>query len=291
MKNMQSKFSLSFIILLTIFFDHTAKATVESVIGVPLNQNSNLALQAPETSEPEIILSREQYVLSYNKVRHTPNWVAWKLENQDIGSTGRTNSFAVDPDLSAYLLKTNSEYKAVIETDYKGTCYDRGHQIPSADRTDNVADNTMTFFMSNMIPQTAYLNRVIWEHLEQYSRNLVQKQAKKLYIVSGPIYDQNLGEIGPEKNILVPSKDFKIIYILNADQDYTSIDSNTETIAVIMPNILEDGSTPSSNIEAACPKLDTKIEDKADWQKYKTSIQEIEKLSGINFSTSVSKIQ
>ncbi|MBC7714052.1 MAG: DNA/RNA non-specific endonuclease [Rhizobacter sp.] len=284
MKKVQSKFLLSCVFLSTILLQTNAFAEVETVIGAPLNKNESLVLEIPKTSAPEIILSRAQYIISYNKVRRTPNWAAWKLEISNMGTSGRSNDFAVDADLKNYLDKNSTNKTAVDPEDYRGSCFDRGHQTPSADRTDTEANNQVTFLMSNMIPQTAYLNRIVWEHLEAYSRTLVKLQKKKLYIVAGPIYDKDLGAIGPEKDIAVPSKNFKVVFILNADQDYADINASTERIAVIMPNIYQDGTTPGKNAPTVCPEIDTTRENKSDWEKYKTTIDEVEKLSGITFS-------
>ncbi len=287
MKKLQKKLFLTGLFLLSFSFQNLAQAKVETVLGLPVEQNDNLAMKAPESSLPEIILSRDQYILSYNKERRSPNWVAWKLESEQIGSSGRSNNFTMDMELENYLEQSSAAKHAVDATDYKGSCYDRGHQIPSADRTDTQTNNEPTFLMSNMIPQTAYLNRVIWEHLEQYSRDLVQKQGKKLYIIAGPIYDQDFGKIGPQKDIPVPSKDFKVIFILEANQTAKDITATTPTIAVIMPNILQDGSTPVSNAQGLCKPLSVKTTDRTDWQKYKTTVTEIENVSGLHFFSPV----
>lgn len=264
---------------------NSALAKIETVLGLPLEVNNNLAFKVPDTANPEIILSRDQYVISYNKLRRTPNWVAWKLEASQIGQSGRSNNFALDLDLDQYLSQTMNQH-AVDATDYKGSCFDRGHQVPSADRTDTRENNETTFLMSNMIPQTAYLNRVIWEHLEQYSRDLVQKQSKKLYIIAGPVYDKPMGAIGPDNDIQVPSKNFKVIYVLDSTQGPEDINVQTPSLAVIMPNILQDGSTDLSNKKELCKPVSTSRADRRDWEKYKTTLSEIEKLSGLKFSTS-----
>jgi endonuclease G len=276
---------LSGIFFIGCSFQNFAVAKIETVLGLPLNANSNLAFKNPETSNPEIVLSRDQYIISYNKITRTPNYVAWKLDASQIGSSGRSNNFAMDEELDHYLVQTINKH-AVDSVDYKGSCYDRGHQVPSADRTDSVSDNEQTFLMSNMIPQTAYLNRVIWEHLEQYSRDLVQKQGKKLFILAGPIYDKAMGAIGPDKDIQVPSKNFKVIYVLNANQGPEQINAGTPSIAVIMPNILQNGSTDLSDKTELCKPVTVNTADRNDWQKYKTTLSEVEKLSGLKFSPS-----
>jgi endonuclease G len=283
MKTLQKKVFLFSVFLQCLAFQNIAFAKIETVLGSSLDKNSGLVLQLPETTAPEIILSRPQYVLSYNKDRRAPNWVSWKLETKNLGEIDRSNNFALDTELQSYLEKSEGNKPAVDITDYKGSCYDRGHQIPSADRTSTLADNEATFLMSNMIPQTAYMNRVVWEHLEAYSRGLL-RQGKKLYIIAGPVYDKNFGMIGPQKDIPVPSKNFKIIFVLDSNQNFGDINAKTETIAVLMPNMLQDGSTPDKNPEGLCAQIDTRNEDKTDWEKYKTSVDEIQKISGLTFS-------
>lgn len=199
----------------------------------------------------------------------------WKIEEKDLGTTPRSRDFFTDQELETYLTAHNAGH-AVTPWDYDGSCFDRGHQAPSADRTDSQQDNDATFMMSNIIPQTPYLNRVIWEHLEVYTRKLV-KQGKTVYAIAGPIYDQNFGAIGPQKDIPVPSKNFKILVI----QDTASAAAAPQIIAVVMPNTAEDGSVPhpghcAAFSEEATPNVN-------DWMKYKASVADIEKMTGLFF--------
>ena len=263
-----------------IFSSGTAFGLAVSVIGdQALVSNQNLPGFVPTAPSDEIIISRKQYVLSYNKTRREPNWVAWKIEESDFGSSGRS-PFIVDTELEDYLGKLPNPLPAVKPTDYQGSCFDRGHQAPSGDRTLSTEDNQATFVMSNMIPQTAYLNRVIWEHLEAHSRDLVH-QGKILYVVAGPVYDQDYGAIGPNHDIPVPSKDFKLIFVLEAGQTARDITASTPVISVLMPNILEDGSAPTGQ-SARCPSSDASKFLSNDWEKYQTPLSEIERISGIS---------
>lgn len=275
---------LGFLILV-----HSALLLGQEVIGnVPLDRNQNVALMPVNASGvPEVLISRDQYLISYNKKRRLLNWAAWKIEASDLGHTGRSNNFAPDPDLEAYLNRTSEH--AVTPQDYQGSCFDRGHQVPSADRDDSAQNNEMTFLMSNMIPQTAYLNRVIWEHFESYTRNLVSAQGKKIYVIAGPIFDQDFGAIGEHHDIPVPSKDFKIIFILDQNQSAADINSNTESIAVIMPNVLKSGKRPlddrtelcsNKNLSTALTVAGTTASNPMDWAQYKTTVAEVERLSG-----------
>jgi DNA/RNA endonuclease G (NUC1) len=282
---------IPFLLFATIFiFLSSANAKIEVVLGeVPLSENENVLPIPPSSlnNSTEVILSRKQYVVSYNRKTRLPNWTSWKVDVGDIGHIGRTNVFTPDRLLENYLAD-KSEH-VIQPTDYYGSCYDRGHQVPSADRNDTIENNQATFIMSNMIPQTAYLNRVIWEHLESYTRDLVVNQGKKVFVVAGPIYDENFGMIGPENNIPVPSKNFKIIYILEAGQSSNDINVSTPTIAVIMPNILRSGKKPIEDQQELCsssthPFASSTPAIKDDWKKYQTTVSEIEKESGFKIT-------
>ena len=255
------------------------------VLGnVPLDRNQNIAILPQNTNNvPEILISRDQYLLSINKNKRLINWAAWKIEASDLGHVGRSNNFAVDPDLESYLNQTSEH--AVSPADYQGSCFDRGHQCPSADRDDSIENNQMTFLMSNMIPQTAYLNRVIWEHLEAYTRDLILTQGKKVYIVAGPIFDQDFGTIGLNKDIPIPSKDFKVVVILDKNQTISDINQNTQIISVIMPNLLRSGKKPLDDRTELCSNKNlspatTASSGSNDWQQYKTTLAEVERISG-----------
>lgn len=270
--------------LLTIISVENVYAKVEATIGpLPLKDNFNLAMPIPQMNDSEIIISREEYVISYNKIRRAPNWVAWKLEAKDIGSVRRANAFSKDPDLDKYLIESGDRRSTVDGEEYSGSCFDRGHQVPSKDRTDNVHVNEETFLTSNVIPQTPYLNRVIWEHLEQRTRDMVQKEEKQVYVIAGPVYDEDFGAIGPKNDIAVPSKNFKIILSLNRNQNPRDILKNSEKIAVLMPNVHQDGSKPIGRKRCARENFDA-FGNANDWEEYKTTVSQIEKATGVRFS-------
>jgi endonuclease G len=275
---------LFFLLLPSVLFSSFAFAKVEAVLGkIAIKDNPNIFSDIPTSDDSEILVSRDQYLISYNKDRRNPNWVAWKLEADQMGTVGRSNNFLQDPDLEKYLVKTGAGH-AVDSTEYSGSCLDRGHQAPSADRTDTLPNNQATFLMSNMIPQTPYLNRVVWEHLESHTRDLVRRNSKKVYIFAGPIYDEDFGMIGPRRDIKVPSKNFKIIVVMDANLDGAAA-SPTEVISVVMPNTLEDGSKPNINQGLSCGTFrDPSVTDLNDWQKYQTTVSEVERLSGLHFS-------
>lgn len=100
-------------------------------------------------------------------------WVAYPLNKGLIGNGSRTNQWGLDP-------KVPRQYQSVIFSGYKGG-YERGHQIPSADR---YSANESTFYGTNMTPQRGELNENAWASLEGSVRTWAN-QFDTLYVVTG----------------------------------------------------------------------------------------------------------
>ena len=82
--------------------------------------------------------------------------------------------------------KQTSCYKAYPSVD--GVTYDRGHQIPNADRN-GVADmQAQTYYWTNSTPQLASFNQGIWQNLETSVRTVMQA-TDSVYVVTGPVYE------------------------------------------------------------------------------------------------------
>lgn len=272
------------ILILSSILTSLVAAHAQAVIGgIDVQKNINLAGQVPRNimKVSEVLISRPEYVISYNRQHREMNWASWLITPSSMGHSGRSGNFAADQELEKYLA-TFSEH-AVTPNDYKGSCFDRGHQVPSGDRTSSPQVNGQVFFMSNMIPQTAYLNKGAWEGLESYIREKVKKESKRAYVIAGPLFDENFGTIGKNNDILVPSKNFKIVIFLNANQTVADINENTENIAVIMPNILSSGKTPLDDKKELCDEASQQPSEKPDWRKFKTTISEVERVSGFQF--------
>ena len=130
-------------------------------------------------------------------------WVAYPLNDNLAGSGSRTNAWALDP-------KVPREYQPVIFSGFKGG-YDRGHQLPSADRLTRGA-NEQTFYGTNMTPQKGELNQKAWATLEGKVRTWAN-QFDTLYVVTGcdirGSYDYAYDNDG--KDIPVPVGYFKAL--------------------------------------------------------------------------------
>lgn len=221
----------------------------------------HLALGVPRDADPsdDVLLVKPEYALSYNGGRNEANWVAWRLVGPDFGAVPRhKGKFLTDDTLPAGLYRVTHE-------DYVGSGYDRGHLCRSEDRTSSVEANRATFLMTNILPQRHELNAGPWLRLEELSQHLAQRQGKAMYVVAGGIYDGPVGSIG--HGVAVPPSFFKVIVVLEPGQTAADVSVATRVIAVVMPNASEIEHEP--------------------WDRYRTSVDEIERRTGYDFLTAV----
>ena len=198
--------------------------------------------------------------LDYNDDRRQPNWASWLLTAADTGSSGRSPNFFVDTNLPP-------NFYWVQTTDYSGSGYDRGHLCPSGDRTDTVAHNDETFFMSNIIPQAPDNNQGVWANLESYCRTLASA-GNEVLITCGPEGFGN-ARTASAGQIPIASNVWKIIIAVPPGSGGTldRITNTTRVIAVNIPNIQGVRSDP--------------------WQNYLTSVNQLQTNTGFTFFTAL----
>ncbi len=146
------------------------------------------------------------YSLCFDKKLRVAHWVAYPLHASYIGSLGRSDAWAPDP-------KIPQQYQAALWLGgyQNGYVYNRGHQIPSADRTSVEEMNKQTFYASNMTPQLAQFNQNMWAALESKVRTYICSDT--LYVVTG-CYFENLDESTKDKsgNVCpIPTNYFKVL--------------------------------------------------------------------------------
>jgi endonuclease G len=133
-----------------------------------------------------IIAAHEGYVLELGLVDKIPLWVCERVASSQLdGDAERLDDFVEDPSIP-------DEYES-NEDDYYATGYDRGHQAPAGNQSASQRLNDETFFYSNMSPQAPYLNRTIWQLLENRTRDWVTPQAPA-FIVTGPVFHDSQEE-------------------------------------------------------------------------------------------------
>lgn len=228
----------------------------------------------------DVYLSRKQFVIYYNVKAKIPAWTAWQVVDTDLGEQVRSNRFRSDDILNNFM-RVKEKATGVSSDDYGNTCFDRGHQTASADRSNSREDNEATYFMSNMAPQTAFLNERIWADLEKHTRKLVEEKGVKIQVYAGPIMKDGREGIGPNKDIQVAESFFKVLAIF----PNKSAKKPTEYIAVIMPNATSNGLDPVANLQVTCKEQDKggtgSLSTK--WEDYRVKLKDIEKKAGIRF--------
>jgi endonuclease G len=237
----------------------TMPATI-TVSGPTANEDP-LILGNPSNATPDVanennyLMAKPAYSLSYSRANNTPNWVAWRLDSSWIGSANN-GEFAPDDTLPA-------GWYRVLPTDYSEPVYDRGHMCPAGDRTNTQANNSMTYLMTNIVPQHPDNNQGPWNDFENYCRSLAN-QGNELYIITGP--QGNIGTIGStaQNRVVVPAVTWKVVLVLpNGTNDLQRVWKGTRAFGIIMPNQPMNRNTP--------------------WRQFRVTVDRVEYLTGYDF--------
>ena len=229
--------------------------SVQLTLGNPTRATTN------QEETENLLLIKDQYVVSYNKSLGRPNWVSWHLQRSDLGTTDRQDDFRPDASLP-------TGWYQVRPTDYSAADgFDRGHLCPSGDRTNSKINNSATFLMTNIISQSPTLNRGVWQELESYCRELVE-DGNELYIVAGGYGVGATGSQGFKTSLASgqvkpPAHCWKIIVALpEGNNDLARVNDQSTVIAVDMLNAqtVRDG-----------------------WEDYIVTVSDVEKATAYTF--------
>jgi endonuclease G len=242
-----------------LFYVVQADAFIDSTLQMQLGNPSGAIVDT--NNHDHYLIQRTVEAIDYSDNLGEPNWASWDLTSGDIGHSGRSSSFFTDTNLP-------SDFYQVTPTDYNGVGninFDRGHMCPSEDRTDNVTDNDMVFFMSNIIPQASNNNEGIWANFENYCRTLAQA-GNELLIICGP---SGFGtDRIPSGKAVIPDYTWKIAVVVPLGSG-TALSRITATNRVITVKIPNNNSVTSA------------------WQNYVTSASQIEFDTGYTFFTAL----
>lgn len=205
---------------------------------------------ADTENKNNFIVAHDSFILSYNNDRGTLNWIAWRTTRADLGDKRERPLFTPDENLPP-------GFRRIQYYDYSGSNYQRGHMVPSADRFSDRRRNEETFNMTNIVPQTGDLNEFPWQKLESYARSLAYR-GSETYTIAG-VYGEKDRLRG---KVSVPTNCWKVIVVFPRGASRNNIDQRTRVIAVDMPN-------------------DVGIEN-APWQRYKTTVRDIETKTGLD---------
>jgi endonuclease G len=191
-------------------------------------------------------IAYQGFSLSYDEEWEQAEWVAYILERKNLQQEWgkRPRDFKTDPNVST---------GSATDSDYRGSGYDRGHLAPFADFAWNDAQARETFYLSNISPQARQFNQGIWRELEELTRDWANR-FKRLYVVTGPVMTEDpKGTIGRANRVAIPAAYYKVLLDLD--------DPEQKGIGFVIPNEISFDPLP----------------------KYAMSIDEVEKITNINF--------
>lgn len=203
------------------------------------------------------------YSFSWDYKNLVAPWVAYPLCKEHSPTGGdRSNEWGVDP----YLPKN---LQPVLYRGFSSSSgqYDRGHQIPSADRKatsnkEHYKANVATFYGTNMTPQLASLNQHSWKNLEEKVR-LWAGRSDTCYVVTGCITkgSTRTARDNEGKSVTVPTHYYKAV--LRYSRNSTIGHSGYSACAILLEH---KGYGDNNN-----------------FKPYAMSISDLEKVTGITY--------
>lgn len=129
------------------------------------------------------ILTGRYFTIGYSWYFRQAKWTLEIINrnNYIINEVDRLNNFRAD-------IRLPRRFRAGLNA-YKGSGYDRGHLVASANQDIQNIQNSETFLLSNMSPQKPYFNRGMWKRLESAIRVLNDKEEiLETYVLTAPIF-------------------------------------------------------------------------------------------------------
>ena len=162
------------------------------------------------------------YSFLYDSSNMVALWVAYPLCDLYTKKTvARTDKWAYDPFLAEDAQPAYFKAGNIYDDGKGGAKYNRGHQLPSADRLASTKMNEQTFYFTNIAPQLAdkAFNAGIWEDLETAVRNWSASgnSTDTLYVVTGCLVDKPI-EYRTDNNgkkVSIPNAFYKAILRLS----------------------------------------------------------------------------
>lgn len=192
------------------------------------------------------LLQNAGYSVGYSDSRKNPVWVAYRLFDQaELKKPGeRPDGFDVD----------SRTFAKVRSDDYTNSGYDRGHLAPNYGIALCYGREAQeeTFLMSNIVPQKHGMNAGPWKELEMRAAVNYPARYQEVWVIAGPVFGDNPSIT--KGGVPIPDACYKIMI------DETS--GKLRLQAFLMPQEIPDGAGP---------------------ERFLTSVDEIEKLTAIDF--------
>ena len=186
------------------------------------------------------IINHKYYSIGYDTRRRQALWTCHVLNKNEllIPNVERYDYFEADH---------NVEGKPVEYHEYTSSGYSRGHLVPAADMAFDHTAMKETFLMSNISPQIRAFNGGIWRELEQNIRKWAVDN-ERLYVITGPIFQESSNGLGDQGSIDIPSYFFKAVLDLEPPE--------LKSIGFVIPNRKIE--TPLSSFAVTIDELEAK---------------------------------
>ncbi|MBO4645511.1 MAG: DNA/RNA non-specific endonuclease [Bacteroidales bacterium] len=170
-------------------------------------------IEIPEYEVGELILRQPGFTVSYNHALLVPNWVAYELTQEKLGSKEKRKAdFCSDPQIKG---------RQADAADYKKSKWIKGQLVPPEDMNWDEEAWDATYYFSNIAPQDKSFRSKSWLATEKMARRLA-KEFGTVYVVCGPVFSEyKHGDIGDHK-VSVPDAFFKA-FLVNKDGRYHAI--------------------------------------------------------------------
>lgn len=210
----------------------------------------------PEIGNEDRLVFHEGYISSMNSNHNVPNWVYHHISHEQVvegdeQKRKRPGSYYRDPDYEN--LKSNA---------LRSTGYDHGHLAPAGDFKIDSSMYAESFYMTNMSPQNGCMNQKGWCLLESNVREWARNRiSSDFYIISGSIFANIIDTLClPSVEIHVPAQYFKVI-----------METKHDKLIGAAAYIIDNGDVNGTSISSLS-----------------TTIDEVEKATGINFFPNLS---
>ena len=161
------------------------------------------AQQIPTTPQVGRDLCFDSFAIYYSPQDKKPIYTVEKLNKEQFSAPRprRSNQFYEEARLPIA--------ERSLLSDYRGSGYDRGHNAPAGDMT-NERSMAQSFSLANMMPQARQNNQGIWaKNVEEPTRAYVKRAAGDVFIFTGSTGSK--GSIGGSR-VTIPSHLYKLVY-------------------------------------------------------------------------------
>ncbi len=182
--------------------------------------------QIPSTSQVGRDLCFDDFAIYYSPTDKKPIYTVEKLNGEQLQAPRprRTNQFYEEARLPIN--------ERALLADYRGSGYDRGHNVPAGDMT-RERGMAQSFSLANMMPQARQNNQGIWaKRVEEPTRMYIKRAQGDVYVFTGST--GHAGSIGKSK-VTIPSHLYKLVYDPNKKLAWAYWVENTDAAQMHPP--------------------------------------------------------